>query len=43
MMNATDLDDADDMANPYNVESRFDDTNDDLDEEDDEIYWKVNI
>ena len=43
MMIITDLDDNDDMANPYNVDSRFDDTDDELDEEDDEIYWKVNI
>ena len=42
-MNVTDLEDDDDMANPYNVDSRSDDTNDELDEEDDEIYWKVNI
>ena len=33
----------DDMANPYNVDYVFDDTEDDMDEEDDEIYWKVNI
>ena len=44
-MSITDLDDDDDMANPYNVDSGFDDTDDgldqeddDLDEEDDEIY-----
>ena len=30
-------DDDDDMANPYNVDSGSDDTDDDLDEEDDEI------
>ena len=37
----TDLDDDDDMADPYNVESGSDDTDDefddDLDEEDDEV------
>ena len=45
MMIIIDLDDDDDMANPYNVESGSDDTDDDLDEEyydldeeDDEIY-----
>ena len=43
MMIITDLDDDDDMANTYNVESGSDDTDDDLDEEDNEIYWKVNI
>ena len=43
MIIITDLDDDDDMANPYNVDSGYDDTNDDLDEEYDEIYWKVNI
>ena len=32
MMSITD---DDDMANPYNVDSRSDDTDDDLDEEDD--------
>ena len=41
-MIVTDLDDDDDMANPYNVESGSDDTyddlDDDLDEEDDEVY-----
>ena len=42
-MSVTDLDDDDDMANPFTVNSGFDDTDDDLDEEDDEIYWKVNI
>ena len=36
-MSITDDDDDDDMANPYNVDSGSDDTNDDLDEEDDEI------
>ena len=44
-MSVTDLDDNDDMANPYNVESRSDDTDDDLDDElyeqDDEVYWSV--
>ena len=46
MMIITDLDDDDDISNPYNVDSGFDDTDDeldedqddDLDEEDDEIY-----
>ena len=41
-MIVTDLDDDDDMANPYNVNSGSDDIvdelDDDLDEEDDEIY-----
>ena len=41
-MSVIDLDDDDDMANPYNVDSRSDDIhedfNDDLDEEDDEVY-----
>ena len=37
-MSVIDLDDDDDdMANPYNVKSRFDDTDDDLDEEDDDM------
>ena len=43
MMRVTDLDGHDDMANPYNVESGSDDMDHDLDEEDDEIYWKANI
>ena len=34
-MIVTELDDDDDMANPYNVDSRSDD---DLDEEADEVY-----
>ena len=38
MMIVTDLDDDNDIANIYNVESGSDDTDDDLDEEDDEIY-----
>ena len=38
MMIVIDLDDNDDMANPYNVESVSDDTDGDLDEEDDEVY-----
>ena len=42
MMIVTELDDDDDMANPYNVHSGSDDASDeldnDLDEEDDEIY-----
>ena len=42
-MIVTDLDDDDDMVNPYNVESGYDDIDDELDEEDDEFYWKVNI
>ena len=41
MMIVTDLDDDDDMANPYNVDSVGDDTDYDLDEEDDEVYWIV--
>ena len=41
MMIITDLDDNDDMANPYNIDSRSDDMDDDLDEEDDEVYWSV--
>ena len=41
MMIVTDLDDDDDMANPYNVDSGYDYTDDDLDEEYDEIYWSV--
>ena len=36
-MSVTELDVDDDMANPYNVDSRYDDTDDELDEEDDEI------
>ena len=38
MMIVSDLEDDDDMANTYNVDSRYDDTYDDLDEEDDEVY-----
>ena len=46
MMIVTDLDDSDYMANPYNVDSGSNDTdddldddlNDDLDEEYDEVY-----
>ena len=38
MMIVTGLDDDDDMANPYNVDSGSDDTYDYLDEEDDEVY-----
>ena len=37
MMIIIDLDDDDDMANPYNVDSGSDDTDDELDEEDDEV------
>ena len=40
-MIVTDLDDDDDMANPYNIDSGSDDTNDELDEEYDELYWSV--
>ena len=40
-MSITDLDDDDDMANPYNVEFGYDDMDDDLDEEYDEVYWSV--
>ena len=36
-----DIDDDDDMSNPYNVDSGSDDTDDELDEEDDEFYWSV--
>ena len=43
MMIIIDLDDDDDMSNPYNVDFGYDDTDDDLDNEYDEIYWKVNI
>ena len=42
MMIVTDIDDDDDIANPYNVDSRSDDIDDDFDddfdEEDDESY-----
>ena len=38
MMIVTDLDDDDDIANPYNVDFGSDDTDDELDEEDDEFY-----
>ena len=38
MMIITDLDDDDDMTNPYNVESGSDDIDDDLDEEYGEVY-----
>ena len=41
MMIVTNLDDDDDMANPYNVDSRSDDTDDDLDEEYDKFHWSV--
>ena len=37
-MSVTDLDDDVDMTNPYNIESGSDDIDDDMDEEDDEIY-----
>ena len=43
MMIITNVDDDYDMANPYNVNSGSDDTDDDLNEEEDEIYRKVNI
>ena len=36
-----DIDDDDDMTHPYNVDSGSYDTDDDLDEEDDEVYWSV--
>ena len=42
-MSITDDDDDDDMANPYNIDYVSDDTDDGMYEEDDEIYWKVNI
>ena len=38
MMIVTNLHDDDDMENPYNVEFGYDDTDDDLDGEDDEVY-----
>ena len=38
MMIITNIDDNDDMKNPYNVDSGLDDTDDDLDEEDDEVH-----
>ena len=41
MMIIIDIDDNDDMAKPYNVESRSDDTDDELDEDDDEVLWSV--
>ena len=37
-MSVTNLDDDDDMANPYNFDFGSDDTDDALDEEDDEFY-----
>ena len=37
MINITYLDDDDDMANPYNVDSGSNDIDDDMDEEDDDI------
>ena len=40
-MSVTDLDDDDDMANPYNVDSGSDDTYYDLDDELDEEYDEV--
>ena len=36
-MSVTDLDDDDDIANPYNVGSRSNDMDDDLEEEDDDM------
>ena len=36
-MSITNLDDDDDMANPYNVDFGSNDTDDDLDEEDDDV------
>ena len=36
-MITTNLDDDDDMSNPYNFDSRSDDTDDDLDKEDDDL------
>ena len=41
MVIITNMNDDDDMANPYNVDSGSDDTDDDLDEEDDEVHWSV--
>ena len=37
-MSVTKLDDDDDMANPYNVDSGSDDIDDELDEEYDEVH-----
>ena len=37
-MIVTDINDDDDMANPFNVDSGSNDTDDDLDEEDDEFH-----
>ena len=36
-MSITNLDDDDDMTNPYNVDYGSNDTDDDLDEEDDDV------
>ena len=41
MLIAIDLDDDEDIAIPYNVDSGLDDTDDDLDEEYDEVYLSV--
>ena len=41
LMSIIDLDDNDDMANPYNVEFGSDDKDDDLDEEDDDLDEEV--
>ena len=41
MMIISDLDDDDDMANPYNVDSGCDDPDDDLDDDLDEEYDEV--
>ena len=38
MMIKIDINDYDDMANTYNVQSRSYDKNDDLDEEDDQVH-----
>ena len=37
MMSITDLDYDDDIPSPYNIDSRSNDTDDDLDEEDDDL------
>ena len=41
MMIITDLDEDDYISNPHNVDSVYDDTDDDLDEEDDQFRWSV--
>ena len=41
MMIVTDIDDDDDMANPYHAGSGSDGSDDELDEEDDEFHLSV--